>query len=64
MGAESVCYGLMVAMIAIFETSDPLFQYRNEAVALVREAILGEVPGGSGTMAKAKVINDWLRSEN
>jgi pimeloyl-ACP methyl ester carboxylesterase len=53
-----------VPTMMIFETSDPLFQYRNEAVALVREAILGEVSGGPGAMAKAKVINDWLSCQS
>ena len=53
-----------VPTMMIFETSDPLFQYRNETVSLVKGAILGEVPGGSGTAGKAKVINNWLNGES
>ena len=53
-----------VPAMMIFETSDPLFQYRNETVSLVKNAILGEVPGGSGNAGKAKVINEWLGGES
>ena len=55
---------LAVPAMMIFETSDPLFQYRNETVSLVKNAVLGDIPKGSGNAGKAKVINDWLSSES
>lgn len=47
-------------VLMIYETSDPLYKYKDEALAAVKNCTEGALPEGSRTADKAKLIADWL----
>jgi len=46
--------------LMIYETSDPLYKYKDEALAAVKNCTDGALPDGSTVGDKAKLISDWL----
>ncbi len=49
-------------VLMIYETSDPLYKYKDEALAAVKNCTEGALPEGARTRDKAKLISDWLDS--
>lgn len=47
-------------VLMIYETSDPLYKYKDEALAAVKNCTEGALLEGSRTADKAKLISDWL----
>jgi pimeloyl-ACP methyl ester carboxylesterase len=47
-------------VLMIYETSDPLYKYKDEALAAVQNCTDGALPEGSKVGDKAKLISDWL----
>ncbi|MBM3502866.1 MAG: alpha/beta hydrolase [Alphaproteobacteria bacterium] len=47
-------------VLMIYETTDPLFKYKDEAVRAVKRCTEGALAKGARTADKAKLINDWL----
>lgn len=47
-------------VLMIYETTDPLYKYKDEAMAAVRNCTDGALPEGSKVGDKAKLISDWL----
>jgi hypothetical protein len=47
-------------VLMIYETSDPLHKYKDEALAVVQNCTDGALPEGSKVGDKAKLISDWL----
>ncbi|MSO64453.1 MAG: alpha/beta hydrolase [Alphaproteobacteria bacterium] len=47
-------------VLMIYETTDPLFKYKDDAVRAVKRCTEGALPPGSTTADKAKLINDWF----
>ncbi|MDA1059663.1 MAG: alpha/beta hydrolase, partial [Proteobacteria bacterium] len=49
-------------VLMIYETTDPLYKYKDEALAAVKNCTDGALPEGSRVGDKAKLISDWLDS--
>ena len=47
-------------VLMIYETTDPLYKYKDEAMAAVQNCTDGALPEGSKVGDKAKLISDWL----
>lgn len=47
-------------VLMIYETTDPLYKYKDEAMAAVQHCTDGALPAGSKVGDKAKLISDWL----
>ena len=47
-------------VLMICETTDPLYKYKDEAMAAVQHCTDGALPAGSKVGDKAKLISDWL----
>ena len=49
-------------VLMIYETTDPLYKYKDEALAAVKNCTDGALPEGSRTADKAQLMSDWLDS--